>query len=190
MHIDVIVLAGGRSCRLGGQPKAGLLFEGRTLLDRTLAAVPDAGRMVIVGDPGRGPLASGTTFVREEPAFGGPAAAIGAGLAALPDPTEFVLVLACDMPGISGAIAVLLDAAGRDGAIAVDGGRPQYLAGAYRASSLRTALARQELDGLSVRRLVSPLDLVEVAVPGGSTSDIDTWDDAARHGVLRPKEWA
>ena len=34
-RFDAIVLAGGRSSRLGGVPKAGLVLDGQTLLERT-----------------------------------------------------------------------------------------------------------------------------------------------------------
>ena len=38
----------------------------------------------------------------------------------------------------------------------------------------------------AVRDLLARLDLTEVAVPDGSTDDIDTWDDAARFGAAAP----
>ncbi|GGF10823.1 molybdenum cofactor guanylyltransferase [Subtercola lobariae] len=89
MNVDAIVLAGGRSSRLGGVAKAGLVFEGRTLLQRTLDAVPDARRTIVVGDTalraqlGNAAPARSITFVREDPPFAGPAAAVAAGLDAL-----------------------------------------------------------------------------------------------------------
>ncbi|MFD1214070.1 molybdenum cofactor guanylyltransferase, partial [Arthrobacter sp. GCM10027362] len=48
---DAVVLAGGRSSRLGGVPKALLEFEGRTLLRRTLDALSGARRIAVVGPP-------------------------------------------------------------------------------------------------------------------------------------------
>ncbi|MCC5783938.1 molybdopterin-guanine dinucleotide biosynthesis protein A, partial [Kocuria sp. CCUG 69068] len=44
-----VVLAGGRSARLGGRPKAGLRRAGRTLLELTLDAVREAAGVVVVG---------------------------------------------------------------------------------------------------------------------------------------------
>ncbi|WP_416351953.1 NTP transferase domain-containing protein [Subtercola sp. RTI3] len=122
MNFDAIVLAGGRSSRLGGVPKSGLMLGGQTLLQRTFEAVPDARRCVVVGDVEL-PLSPRLLVTREHPAFGGPAAAIAAGLDAL-DAVErvdalgsarvlagadaaFVLVLACDMPAIAEAVDVL-----------------------------------------------------------------------------------
>ena len=36
MEFDAVILAGGRSSRLGGVPKAGLVYDGATLLERSL----------------------------------------------------------------------------------------------------------------------------------------------------------
>jgi CTP:molybdopterin cytidylyltransferase MocA len=97
MLLDAIVLAGGRSSRLFGVPKSALLWRGSTLLQNTVDAVLDAGarRVVVVGpgasvaDGAAGGLADGDgpaariMFAREDPPFGGPAAAIAAGLSAL-----------------------------------------------------------------------------------------------------------
>src|SRR6476661_8075337 len=107
MEFDAIILAGGRSSRLGGVPKAGLIYDGATLLERSLLAAGAAARTVVVGpDPGN--LPDGVLSCREDPPYAGPAAAIAAGLGALAVnrasrhgavvQPPFVLVLACDMP--------------------------------------------------------------------------------------------
>jgi molybdopterin-guanine dinucleotide biosynthesis protein A len=188
MILDAVVLAGGRSSRLGGEPKAGLVIEGRTLLASTVDATSVARQTVIVGDA----LVRGALHARESPVFGGPAAGIAAGLVVLTAadtiPSEFVLVLACDMPGVAAAIPVLLAAArsARDGVIAVDStGRAQYLAGVYRTRSLETAVRfhQSKLTNLSMRALLADLALISTAVPARSTDDIDTWSDAARYGI-------
>jgi molybdopterin-guanine dinucleotide biosynthesis protein A len=198
MIVDAVVLAGGRSSRLGTEPKAGLVVEGRTLLARTVDAATVARRTVVVGDEPQSqrllptPLRLSVLHTRETPEFGGPAAGLAAGLVALaaasPTPSEFVLVLACDMPRVATAVPVLLAAAGsaRDGAIAVDSaGSTQFLTGVYRTGSLDSAvrLHESELTNLSMRALLRELELVPVAVPAGSTDDIDTWSDAARYGI-------
>lgn len=185
MIFDAIVLAGGRSSRLGGESKAGLLIDGRTLLARSLDAAEGAKRIVVVGPPQ--PLPVGVLSAREEPAFSGPAAAIAAGMSALSATTasEFVLVLACDMPGSASAVHALRAAGAprADGAIAIDGdARPQPLAGLYRSAALSAAIERRGglLANLSVRALLEGLDLTATPVPAGSTDDVDTWADAAR----------
>ncbi|WP_423851837.1 molybdenum cofactor guanylyltransferase [Aeromicrobium sp.] len=173
MTWDAIVLAGGRGSRLGGIDKATLELAGQTLLEGTLRAVAPASRIVVVGDV----RAPGAIVVQERPRFAGPAAAIGAGLAEVRAPQ--VLLAACDQPFLGDVVALLLDAAAGDGAIAVDQvGRRQHLMSVVDTAALRSAVAAQPtLTDLSVRALLAPLVLVEVAIPAGAALDIDTWHD-------------
>lgn len=178
---DAIVLAGGTAKRLGGVPKHSIVVEGQTLLERTLAAVSDAARIVVVGDDLLRPLVGNATLVREEPPLSGPAACIGA---ALPHITAGrVIVLACDQPYVADAIRPLLDADGLDGVIAIDpDGRRQNLTFAARTDALRTAVGqRPTLVDLAVHRLIQSLDLAEVEVPARALKDVDAWDDLG-HG--------
>jgi molybdopterin-guanine dinucleotide biosynthesis protein A len=205
MSVDAIILAGGRSSRLGGVAKASLLRGGRTLLQLAIDAVRVTdGRIVVVG-PEVGTTAS-VRFVREHPAFGGPAAAIAAGLEALQDGgTRQVVVLACDMPDAAPALAVVLDAAaaaGTDTDTAVDGwvavdetGREQPLLAVYRRESLerrvaalRGARPSGDLAGVAVRQLLAGLALRQVPVPDGGSADVDTWADATELGVVTAVE--
>ncbi|NUS36957.1 MAG: NTP transferase domain-containing protein [Pseudarthrobacter sp.] len=195
---DAVILAGGRSSRLGGVPKQTLLFQGATLLQRSLAAASGAGRTVVVGDTSSLPAATlppGVLACREEPVFAGPAAAIAAGLDALSHAgaaAPYLLVLACDMPLVSQAVpvlhAALLAAGGGAGVMACGpDGRAQPLAGLYSTGRLREAArdlaARGALVNGSVRALLASLDVQLVTVPAGTTSDVDTWDDAAALGI-------
>ncbi|MCX2749803.1 molybdenum cofactor guanylyltransferase [Arthrobacter sp. MI7-26] len=202
MDFDAVILAGGKSSRLGGVPKAQLTYDGTTLLERALAAAYGAGRVVVVG-PDPGTLPDGTMTAREDPPFAGPAAAIEAGLLALEKHARqglsaketsapWVLVLACDMPLAGAAVPVLIrELAGHgeaEGAMVVSAdGRKQPLLGIYRFSALqREVHAAAEQGGLAnaaVFRLLARLDLLAVPVPAGSTDDVDTWDDAAALGV-------
>ena len=195
-----MVLAGGKSSRLGGVPKAQLRYDGATLLQRALDAALGAGRIVVVG-PDPGTLPNGTLTAREDPPFAGPAAALAAGLLALqgndgqspaPKHAPWVLVMACDMPLAGDAVPVLLeeltDHPEAEGAMSLSSdGRKQPLLGIYRVSALqREVQAAAEQDGLAnaaVFRLLARLDLLAVPVPPGSTDDVDTWDDAAALGV-------
>src|SRR6478672_494384 len=103
---DAIVLAGGAATRLGGAAKPQLTVGGRTLLARAVAAVPDAGRVVVVGP--RQPVDAPVVFCREEPPGGGPVAAIAAGL---PHTSADVLVvLAADLPWVAPAVPLLVAA--------------------------------------------------------------------------------
>jgi molybdopterin-guanine dinucleotide biosynthesis protein A len=118
IRFDAIILAGGRGSRLGGVDKGALPVGGWPLLDRVLEAARDAERVVVVGD---GPVPDGVLLTREEPVFGGPAAAVVAGLRALRMPSalpidsaaRLVLVLACDLPGAPAGVELLLDVATR-----------------------------------------------------------------------------
>lgn len=175
-----IVLAGGRSVRMGGRHKPALPVDGVPMLHRVLAAVVDAAPRVVVGPPQ--PVPPGVRVVREDPPYGGPAAAIAAGLAAItPTPTPgYVAVLAADQPYVTGAaMAVLreaLAAAGPPyvGAAYVDGGRPQLLCSLWRVDAL--ARRRTELDrvtDLPVRRFFADLPYVPVR----STATTPPWYD-------------
>lgn len=119
-----IVLAGGKGSRLGGRDKPALSVHGRTLLRIALDAV--GGCPVVVVGPPRD-LPAGVRSVLEDPPGGGPAAAVAAGLAAIPE-TEadaLVAVLAADLPGITSAtIGRLCAAAAAEpaGALLVDDG--------------------------------------------------------------------
>jgi molybdopterin-guanine dinucleotide biosynthesis protein A len=178
VHFDAVILAGGKSSRLGGVPKAQLRYDGATLLQRAVAAARGAGRVVVVG-PDPGTLPDGTLTAREDPPYSGPAAAIAAGLLALegqdgevkdgvgqdseaqggvvpsPEHAPWVLVLACDMPLAAAAVPVLLqELAGREeteGAMSISGdGRKQPLLGIYRVSALqREVQAAAEQGGLA-----------------------------------------
>ena len=194
MTFDAVILAGGRSVRLGGIPKAQLVLDGTTLLQRTLTAAQDARQIVVVGDVGAAEVSSRTIVTREDPPFGGPAAAIAAGLSATTGvAADWVLILACDMPGVGSAVPVLLSGLAADGAVALDDvGREQYLLALYRRAALEKELGALEapVSGMSVRHLIEGLNVTAVVVPAGSSADVDTWDDAARLGIPATREGA
>jgi molybdopterin-guanine dinucleotide biosynthesis protein A len=124
VEFDAVILAGGRSSRLGGVPKSQLVYDGATLLDASLRAAHGAKAVVVVGpDPGTLPL--GVLNCREEPPYAGPAAAIAAGLSALEAhyssrhesrQAPLTLILACDMPRADAAIRALVEVLPDDGA--------------------------------------------------------------------------
>ena len=202
MEFDALILAGGRSSRLGGVPKSQLVYDGATLLALSLAASAGAGATVVVG-PDPGTLPPGVLTCREEPAFAGPAAAIAAGLAFLdrsrgPLRASTTLILACDMPKADQAVASLRaalvhegpDASESEGVMAISpDGRKQPLAGFYGTPALKRAVDEMEkgggLTGASVFALLARLDVRAVTVPAGATDDVDTWDDATALGVSR-----
>ncbi|MDH6550039.1 molybdopterin-guanine dinucleotide biosynthesis protein A [Streptomyces sp. SAI-208] len=181
---DVVVLAGGAARRLGGADKPGVRVGGRALLDRVLAACPDASTTVVVADPR--PTARPVVWAREDPPGGGPLAALDAGLRHTT--ARYVVVLSADLPFLQEATARLLltvlRTGGADGVLLTDAdGRDQPLVAAYRIPSLRGELAaltkeHGSLTGLPLRRLTAALDLTRVPDPVASF-DCDTWDDIA-----------
>jgi molybdopterin-guanine dinucleotide biosynthesis protein A len=201
---DAIVLAGGAATRLGGADKPAIEVGGDTLLDRALAAVSAARRVVVVGPPrpvpagvraGRlmsgavraGRLMSGAVragrliWCREQPPGGGPVAAIAAGFGRTT--ADAVVVLAADLPWIAPAVPRLLAALGdADVAVLVDAsGRRSYLAAAWRRTALRAALAATGGPaGVAARRLFDGVEVIEVLDSAGWAEDCDTWSDVER----------
>jgi molybdenum cofactor guanylyltransferase len=194
-----VVLAGGAGRRLGGPSKPTLPVAGRPLLHRVLAAVGDAFPRVVVG-PADLPLPGGVERAQEQPPGGGPAVAAAAGLARVPPGTAYVALLAADLPLLTaGAVADLRRAAaggageggagtGTDGALFVDdSGRRQWLCGVWRTVALAAAV-RDAPPGSSLRSVLAPLRVTELAAPTGAPPpwyDCDTEAD-----LRRVREWA
>jgi molybdopterin-guanine dinucleotide biosynthesis protein A len=193
MSWDAVILAGGRGSRLGGADKPALLVDGRSLLDRALAATAGARVRVVVGPPRPGAVPDDVLVVREEPPFGGPVAALAAGLAALPRGVELVAVVAADLLEVEAALPRVLEAtrgSDADGWLAVDpAGRDQPLLAVHRRRSLEAALAalaagRGMLGGAALRTLLHPLRCERVPLPADLCADVDDADDALRAGVV------
>jgi len=148
-------------------------------VDIVVGAALGAGcqKALIVGDL----AADGTETLREDPHFSGPAAALAAALPSVE--TEWVLLLACDLPH-AGLLCDLLAGSfhhlspGIDGLVALTDFRVQWLAGIYRRSSVETAVRDGGvLEGMSMRTLLGGLKLREVQDPEGLAHDIDTPQD-------------
>jgi molybdopterin-guanine dinucleotide biosynthesis protein A len=189
-----IVLAGGAARRLGGVDKPALVVGGRSLLDTAVVACSDAGaERVVVAGPTR-PTERPVVWTREQPAGGGPLAALAAGLAVVPPACTTVVVLAADLPTVSTALVTGLVELARaeggpddarsgsapDGAVVIDKeGTLQTLVAAYSRTALARALAAVgDPHNRPVRALLSHLDLR--VLPDDTVADIDTPADAAR----------
>ncbi|MFS4507395.1 molybdenum cofactor guanylyltransferase [Clavibacter sp. Sh2141] len=208
-----VVLAGGRARRLNGIDKTALARDGASLLAEAVRAASGCARTVVVGAgnrPGGATdaqrrAAGSARLVDEQPAHGGPAAALAAGVRDLAGaaPTAWILVLAADLARAPDAVAALLPlrrdpahAAGRDAILARDpGGHVQPLLALYRAAPLRAALAAVDadagLDGASVRRVLAALDADRIAyadLPARLCADVDTPADALAHGLRLPDD--
>lgn len=180
LEFDAIIVAGGSGSRLGGVIKADLQMGGQRLLDRVLIAARHARTRLVVGIVD---VPEGVRRIVEEPPGSGPAAGLVAGLDAIVEPSEWTLVLACDLPGAEQAVPQLLRAAmgsqGADGhCLGSADGTPQWLLGIHRSDVLRRAAAdygdpRQR----SVRGLLAPLRLDVIADVADVGKDVDTWSD-------------
>lgn len=182
-----ILVAGGRASRMGGIDKPGLLVDGVSMRDRAIAAVHEAGAspIVVVGPESASPTAAdaGVRWIREDPPFTGPAAAVIAGLTAIDHGPEWIFLLACDLPRVAAAAERLLqgirdlppEAEGLCLADADD--RPQWLTGLYRASALRReAATRGDGRDQPVRALIAGLAPMRLT-GADSARDVDTWQD-------------
>ncbi len=188
---DAIVLAGGRSSRLGSVAKTSLQFNGFSLLENTLNALSGADRVVVVG-PEDLPVPQGTLLTRETPPFSGPVAAIAAGARLLEreGAPEMVLILACDMPNLEPLIPMLTSrleqSESEEAVVAVDSlGHRQHLAGAVRTEALMRRIEELPDNGrdLPASRIYVGIETGELEISGEETEDVDTWEDAARLGV-------
>jgi molybdopterin-guanine dinucleotide biosynthesis protein A len=168
----VVLVAGGRSLRFGTDKLS-------MLLDRTIAALPEEWPIVVVG-PRRATVRT-VAWIREDPPLSGPLAAIGAGVAQVPDEVGHIVVVAADMPLAGLAVAELVHSCGPgvDVAYLVDRhGIRQPLLACYRAAWLRTTLARHvPLENRPARLLLSSGEVAEVADRWGAGHDVDTPTD-------------
>lgn len=175
-----VILAGGRAAGLGGVDKAGIELHGRTLLEWSLDAVIDAREVVVVGDPV--PTERPVTFTREDPRYGGPVAALLTGFDALLQHTQWLAVVAVDMPRVTPyTFRRLIDAAAvrdLDGAALTDPGGRRQLCLVVRSDRLQEVRpAYEEQHHLALRRLLAPLRLADVPAQGDEHRDVDSWAD-------------
>jgi molybdopterin-guanine dinucleotide biosynthesis protein A len=132
----LVVLAGGDSRRMG-RPKALLPVGETTLIEWLVARLAPAFEHVVVAarDPAQVPPGLRPRLVRDRRAGAGPLAGIEAGLAA--SRHDVVVAVACDMPGVTTALAARLASAVRaepalDAVVPRLGGRPEPACAAYR----------------------------------------------------------
>jgi molybdopterin-guanine dinucleotide biosynthesis protein A len=183
---DAIVLAGGDSSRFGpAVDKAALPVGGVPMLDRVLLATAAARSTVVVGP--RRETVRPVEWTQEQPAGGGPVAAVVAGLSYGSAPV--VGVFSCDLPWLGAAdvdrlVEGLGGLGGLGGLDGLDGfglrdssGHGQRLAAVYRRTSLTAAVvALGDGHDRAVRDLVAGLTL-GWSEPTRAGDDADTWAD-------------
>ncbi|MEV8213370.1 NTP transferase domain-containing protein [Leifsonia sp. NPDC077715] len=172
----VIVVAGGRSSRFGTD-KLQHCIGGRTLLERTVDAARACAPVVLVGAVDAPPGV--TVAVSEWPRWGGPCAAIAAGVDAVPCLHGDVLIVSADLADPGAAVSALL---GIDGGVLMDpDGRPQWLLARAPLGALRGRVSalradRPTLTGASAAALVGVIESRHT-VDARVCADIDTPSD-------------
>lgn len=171
--LDAVILAGGRGSRLGGRDKASIEVDGESLLRRAVDGARSAGcrEVVVVGPPRAG--WEEIVQVREEPAYGGPVAALAAALGRLR--SEDVLLMAVDLRNAAGVARRLASLPRpRTGVVLVDGsGADQWLASRWRTEVLRGSLTGDHRDQ-ALRRVLGAFEPDRVVVGDDLVRDIDT----------------
>ena len=180
---------------MGGVAKPLLELGASTLLGRTIAALHSCAPLTVAADE-LVPGLPDVDWVREEPPFSGPAAAVVAVLAAWETrglTPEWCFLLAGDLAHPDAVVETLraaTPAPETDGLCLVDAsGQRQWLASLSRTAALHDA-ARELPDAgrdAPIRRLLGGLTLREVPAPDAATADVDTWEDLerARESVAR-----
>ncbi|HEY0665737.1 MAG TPA: molybdenum cofactor guanylyltransferase [Gallionella sp.] len=183
---SALILAGGDSRRMG-QDKAGLVLDGRTLLQRVAATLqPLFAEVIVAVRQSRSDIA--LPQVCDDPAHSGPLAGLVAGLERAGTP--WIFAVACDMPFIAAPLIEQLarQRAGCQAVVPVVRGCPQPLAAFYAkscAGEARRLLGssgkhslRALLDGIQVR-YVDEAEMIEADPQLRSFFDLDTPQDVA-----------
>ena len=108
-HVTALILAGGKATRLGGAAKHELVVEGRTIFERQVSVLAPRVQEILVATPHE---IAGYRCVRDVLPDVGPLAGIAAGLRATRTP--WLLVVAGDMPYLTGDLIDLMLRAGSD----------------------------------------------------------------------------
>lgn len=180
---SAMILTGGSSSRFGSD-KSQAKLGANSLIENLLITLPPEIDIVIVG-PELEDSARHVRYTQEHPLGGGPVAAIEAGLKLID--SEFVAIIATDMPFASQVLAVLVEnlPETEDATIPLDPeGIRQPLCALYR----RDALARAITDlgntqGQSVRNLIQILTVRELRLDPALQRillDVDTPADLER----------
>lgn len=164
MELEAVVLAGGRSRRMG-RDKALLPFGETTLAGWVIARIRPAVRGVIVVAPDPAPFAAdGVRVVADVFPGMGPLAGLHAGLLAARAPA--CLAVACDMPFASPDLArqlgETLERTGADAAAPVWNGRPEPLFAVYRRRVAAVAEAMLRTGGGRLADLLARLEVAQV----------------------------
>ena len=193
MRVTGVIQAGGKSTRMGGQPKALLELGGRRIIDRVVdvvAAVTDD--LLVVTNTPELYASLGVTMVPDVFPDGGSLGGIYSGLRAAPGDAAFTV--ACDMPFLRREVArLVVDRAGdADVVIPIADGQLEPLHACYAKRCLepmetRIRTGRLKVVGFfdDVRVLVvAEAEILRLASPEVVFMNVNTPDELARARAL------
>ncbi|MER9653106.1 molybdopterin-binding/glycosyltransferase family 2 protein [Mesorhizobium sp. M0152] len=185
LKVGIVLLAAGRSSRMGGPNKLLALFDGKPLVRRTAerAVASEASRTIVVtghqDERVRTALAGLDVAFADNPDFAdGLSTSLKAGIACLPEDAAGAMIVLGDMPGVSSDdLDRLIDAFRKAGGTSVvrashggKRGNPVLL-----PRSLFAAIAHLEGD-TGARHLVEAegFDVIDVEIGDAASVDVDT----------------
>jgi molybdenum cofactor guanylyltransferase len=177
-QVTALILAGGRSRRMGSD-KALVSWQGIPLLQRVVKVAQDCCSPIFVLTPWperyQTLFPSSVGWITEPPTFAGPMAALCLGLESIQ--TAWVLLLACDLPRLNGAVlrrwieALPTANPAEVAVVPYHQGRWEPLCGFYRVESLpmlKTFLAENG-DRASFQQWLEKVDAVPLVVDEGTS---------------------
>ncbi len=173
---SVAILIGGRATRYGGRDKSLLTVEGRTILARQLdAAAAVSDEILLVGRPGTVLPPSPGRLVHDRVPDCGPLGGLDAALHA--SGGDAVLLLACDMPFVTGAFLRHL----AETAAGVDAVVPRTERGYHPLCAVYAQTCREPVSRRLAARQLRMLDLLsEVRVRVVERRNIDEYGTPER----------
>lgn len=178
-----VVLAGGASRRMG-RDKALIEIDSRPMVQIAADALSGVGLdpIVVIGGERSALGALGLTLVADRHPGEGP---LGALLTAFGHcSTDWVIALACDLPGVSAAalepLVAAVHHADRSVVLGHDGESPQYLCGAYHRRVFDRLDHRFAQGERSIARALEPSWIQEVPLAASAVIDVDDERDLAR----------
>jgi len=164
MKITGVIQAGGRSTRMGGEPKALLEVGGRRIIERVLAAIaPVVDDLLLVTNTPDLYAFLGVPMVGDVLPEGGSLGGIYSGLTAAAGDAAFTV--ACDMPFLHPDLARLVVARAGEGDVVIPrvGGQYETLHAVYAKACLPHMAARLRAGRLKIVGFFDRVRVVEIA---------------------------
>lgn len=186
-----LIPAGGKSSRFGSN-KALHRMDGAPLVGRVYEALSAVLGDVRLGlaSPGDAVPLSGVRCVYDDPPGGGASASLRAAFGATE--ADWILVAACDMPGLTPAAVMRLLEARSDGvdvvvAVGEDGALHPLFA-CYRRSCVAALDRNEARESRSMRRLVASLRKIEVVFDRRVVWNVNRPEDLAEPATREPPD--